>query len=279
MSVFVIAEAGSTHDGDLHQALALIEAAREAGADACKFQFYSDADTLANRRRVPPKYREIYRRYRLPVSWLQPLAAACAATATRTRGERPIEFMCSTYVAGDLATVAPFVRRFKVSSFEAQDAAFIEANAKDRDVIVSLGMADGVPGHLAYQEGIQLLHCVSAYPAPPDAMNLAVLRPRNMWGRQESPLFVGLSDHSRHLWMGAMAVACGANIIEAHLRLDDTNPQNPDYATAFSPAEFAEYVSHIRFSERCMGDGVKRMMDCEREMARFRVTDERRDVE
>ena len=275
MSVFVIAEAGSCHDGDLAQALALIEAARDAGADACKFQYWSDADTLANRRRVPPAYRAIYRRYRLPASWLQPLAAACAATATRTRGCRPIEFMCSTYVAGDIATVAPFVRRFKVASFEALDRDFLLAHglflrSKD-DLIISTGMMNQYEAYEASGFG-RILHCISAYPAPIDSINLsALLHHDDADGLESIPEFDGLSDHSRHPLVGALATAAGAAIIEAHLRLDDTNPQNPDYATAFTPAEFAEYVSHIRFAEHCMGSGEKRLQDCEREMARFRV--------
>ena len=81
----------------------------------------------------------------------------------------------------------------------------------------------------------------------------------------------GLSDHSRHRWMGALAVAAGAEIIEAHLRLDDTDPENPDFATAFTPAEFADYVRNIRFAEAALGDGQKRLQDCERPMAEYRV--------
>jgi N,N'-diacetyllegionaminate synthase len=263
--VFVIAEAGSTHDGDFNKALRLIDQAALAGANAIKFQFWSDADALADRRRVPAEYREIYRRYQMPRDWMPSLAIVSKFTG--------IEFMCTTYLERDIPLVEPWVQRFKVSSFEAADAAFVHAHEQyGRPILVSLGMSNGIPWHLEGCGKIALLHCVSAYPAPPEAMNLAVFQ--GDWGEPYDPApspFVGFSDHSRHPWMGALAVAAGATIIEAHLRLPDTDPSNPDYATAFDRAEFAEYVRHIRFAERVRGTGEKALQPCERAMAAFRV--------
>jgi len=271
-STLVIAECGSCHDGDLKKALQLVEAARESGCAVAKFQLWSDPDRLADRRGVPEHYRAIYLRYQMPASWLPVLQEACEARSPWTRGLRPIELMATTYLPEDIAVVAPYVRRFKVASFEADDKSFIEAHPDDRPIIVSLGMANGVPDHL-FALRFQLLHCVSSYPAPPEAMNLAVLMPWDNGvsdGLIDSP-FDGLSDHSRHLWMGALATVAGGKIIEAHLRLDDTDPQNPDFTTAFTPAEFAEYVRNIRFAEQAIGTGEKRLQACEREMAAYRV--------
>lgn len=263
---FVIAEAGSCHDRSMAKAFALIAAAAIAGADAVKFQFWSSADVLARRRRVPDEYRSIYHRYAVPAHWLFFLKAQCDQVG--------IEFMCSTYLPQDVAVVAPLVKRFKISSFEAGDGEFARAHnafMEGRELIVSLGM-NGDPDRWIGHRGVRLLHCVSAYPAPPEAMNLRVFL--GDWGEPCDPAptpFAGLSDHSRHPWMGALAVASGAEILETHLRLHDTDPQNPDYATAFTPAEFAGYVQNVRFAERVMGDGVKALQACEREMAHYRV--------
>lgn len=271
MSVFVIAEAGSTHDGDLAKAERLVSVAAAAGCQAVKYQFWSDPDRLADRRRVPDFYRDIYRRYRMPVGWLYVLSELC-----QTQG---IEFMATTYLPEDVATVAPFVTRFKVSSFEALDESFIVAHRPYRkQVIISAGMTDQYEAlRLSYSYGgvvqCAVLHCVSAYPAPLASLQLHHLRPHNdPDGLDDVPTFAGLSDHSRHVLVGALAVAAGAEIIEAHLRLDDTDPENPDFATAFTPAEFADYVRNIRFAELAVGDGQKRQQPCEAPMAAYRVT-------
>lgn len=268
---FVIAEAGSTHDRRLTKAFDLIEAAAIAGADAVKFQFFSDPDRLADRRRVPEGYRDIYRRYRVPDYWLAPLKDGC--------DRADIEFMCTVYLPQDVAVLAPLVKRFKVASFEARDAEFLAAHASfDKPLIVSTGMMSAresweLKWRLLddHKLAVEVLHCVSAYPAPIEQMNLALLRPEGHDGCGGRSRFDGLSDHSRDIRTGGLAVAAGAQIIEAHLRLDDTDPQNPDYATAFAPAEFAEYVRNIRFSEKVMGDGEKKLQPAEAEMARYRV--------
>src|SRR4051812_44650339 len=92
---FVIAEAASAHDGYLEKARRLIEWAAFAGADMVKFQYWSDPTLLADRRQVPPYYREFYHRYAVPRPWLDLLARECEAHA--------IEFGCTVFLPGDAA--------------------------------------------------------------------------------------------------------------------------------------------------------------------------------
>lgn len=285
MKTLIIAECGSCHDGDFVKAQHLVDAARDVGADVAKFQFWSSADRLADRRRVPDVYREIYRRYQMPRSWLYLLKARCDAYG--------LEFMCTAYLPEDVAIVAPFVERFKIASFEASDRAFVLAHAKyDKPVIISCGMFD-VEGMRALtdvcwegwrdsewsdirQDRVTLMQCSSSYPAPVEGLNLETLR----WcylgiERMHTGLGMkGFSDHSDPAltWTGALAVAAGARIIEAHLKLGDTDPENPDAPHAMTPRQFEDYVRNIRFAEACLGTGEKRLQDCEREMAQFRVT-------
>lgn len=251
MKTFIIAEAGSCHDGLYEKAVGLVDVAKDAGADAVKFQFWSDAKRLADRRRADA-YLPIYEQYKMPASWLRLLAGEC--------DRRGIEFMCTTYLPEDIATVAPFVRRFKIASFEANDHRFIDAHLQyGKPLIISTGM-DAKPSFM-FQAPVSLLHCVSAYPTPYDQANLAVLRQQ----------YDGFSDHTASIYTGAFAVCAGASILEVHIKDWATATDNPDAASALDPRKFGEYVWLTRLAEKMLGDGVKRQMPCEAAMAEYQV--------
>lgn len=262
--VLVIAEPGCTAEGQYSSYVRLIQAAHQAGADVFKAQWTSNPERMCERRNIGldhPKrvyYLRAYGWISFPLEWHVDFSRLC--------GELGMQYACTSYLPEDVATVDPWVRLHKVSSFESQDDALLAAAEGTRKrVVVSAGMNDGDWHHLWY--GNDVLHCTSSYPAPLDAVNLAVIR-RDHHGDR---LGNGLSDHSRNLLTGAVAVGAGAEIIEIHFRLDDCSPANPDYAVSFNPREFAEYVKNVRTAETLMGDGVKRVQDCEREMMRFRV--------
>lgn len=292
MTTYVIADIGSCHDGDLALLLKAPAAAKAAGCDAIKYQWVSDPEAMAARRgaALADGYAPIYRRFlNWPKEWHENIAARCA--------EVGIDYMCTTYLAEDIAVVAPHVARFKVASFEAMDLGFIAAHVGyAKPLIVSTGMLDlsevytlidcrNWPGaYQAERRGlinefmkmrIDLLHCVSAYPTPGCWLNLAVLRLRFSGdGSTDDFVFDGFSDHSdpSDTWTGALAVAAGASIVEAHLRLFDTDPENPDFAHAMTPTQFKEYVEHIRYAEVRVGTSSGRaLQDCEQAMARYRV--------
>ena len=136
---YVIAEAGSCGDADLNKMLALIDDAKEVGADAVKFQWTSNANLIALQRGKAFKngYVEVYGRYlQWPIEWHQALAGACQELA--------IDYLCTVYLADDVGVVAPYVRHFKIASFEATDCEFIKAHAPfvsaERHVLISTGM-------------------------------------------------------------------------------------------------------------------------------------------
>lgn len=245
---FVIAEPGCTAQGDLATMLRQIDMAASCGADAFKSQWTSSAERMCERRQAPD-YLPYYRWLQWPVDWHRLLAERCRY--------RRIKYGCSIYLAPDAERVATFVDFLKVSSFEAQDDELLSSAARTgKRIIVSTGMGSVVP----LCANAQLLHCVSAYPAPEDQMNLR----RVDWCG-------GLSDHSRQIDMGGLAVAAGARVIETHVRLDDCDPDNPDYDVAFTPDEFADYIQLIRRAERIMGDGHNGAQSCEAEMMKYRV--------
>lgn len=254
---FVIAEAAACHDKHWDKAIRLVHLARAIGADACKFQWLSSVRRLTERRHAGD-YAAAYENIAFPIDWLADLRQACDTAG--------VEFMVTVYLCEDLPVIAPLVRRFKIASFEAEDQEFVLAHGPyDRETLISVGMG-ARPYFGPALRFARYLHCVSAYPAPAEAMNL------RRCSSTDGPPISGLSDHSRHPWTGALAVAAGARIIEFHVRLDDTDPGNADYAVARTPAEAREYVANIRTTEILLGDGVQRVMACEEPMLRYRVS-------
>jgi len=241
-----------------------------AGADACKFQFWSSPARLAHRRQSGRQYEEIYAKYQMPEAWLSTLKEECVAAG--------LKFMATCYLPEDIATVAPHVAHCKVSSFEAGDDAFIDAHypfCKDRLLIVSTGLQDTkrvmslrLRRSAARGIGVRvaLLHCVSAYPAPVESLHLQQIRHEE---------FDGFSDHAAAMWSGsgAVAVACGAEILEVHFRLFDTDPKNPDAPHALTPEGLKRYIQHVRLAERAIGDGPFRdpMNAAEDDMRPYKV--------
>ena len=270
MSVFVIGEMASAHDGDLEKAKQLVDVAVDAGCDAVKVQFWSDADQLADRRKVPQHYRDIYRKYQMPLKWLRILKSYC--------GKR-IEFMVTCFLPEDAQRISPFVKRFKVSAFESGDTDLMNAIclvAKERIVIISMNeVTDNLMlDHIILDSDIGnrfpndvLMYCVTAYPAPLSRIDLSQLRE----SLKDDCHPVGFSDHTGDLDMGAYAVCAGATYIEAHMKLCETDALNPDGGSfAHLPAAFKQYVSNIRKAEVVMSPASRRSLE-EVRLKRYQV--------
>lgn len=257
MRTMVIAEIGSTHDGDLGKAFDMIYDARDAGADFVKAQFWSSANRLAERRKSGAYYEAIYAKYQISVDWLEVLENRTRATG--------LGFMATCYLPEDIPVVAERVDHFKVASFEAADMDFIRAHYPfcqgnlGRWLIISTGLqSDDTLRPLmnerarASQRGsesvtLKLLHCVSAYPAPVSSLGMRQI---------ETMDFDGFSDHAAAGWIasGAVAVALGAKILEVHIRPEIMDEENPDGPHALTPSQFREYVQHVRAAEEAIGD-------------------------
>lgn len=242
---FIIAEAGSSHDGDLEKAFRLTYIASQAGASAIKWQYWSSPERMAERRNAPEK-AWAFRKHQFPSDWLEPLRLAAK--------KRGLEFLCTVYLPEDLLIVTPLVSCLKIGSFEGGDADLLQAALDTgKPVICSTGLMDDVEvrtmvalrGDHTYPK---FLHCVSAYPAPLQSLNLLAI---THYGLD------GYSDHSGHELMGALAVAHGAKIIEVHFRDDRTAPDNPDFQHSLDPRRLAAYVNNIRIAELAAGTGER----------------------
>jgi len=264
MSVVVLGEPGSTHEGNLSNMEQCVDVAVAAGCDSIKFQWVSDAHELARRRKAP-EYVSAYKKIEFPLDYLDLLK--------RRWEDYGIHFGCTVYLPEDARLLAPYVSFFKVASFDANDLELVKAVAKhNKPTYISTGMRserDIVTlrtriRSCTHKFNPYYLHCISSYPAPLDQMNLCNLR--HHW-------FIGLSDHSRNLLTGAIAVGAGAQVIETHFRIHNTPKHNADYDVSFTPAELTDYVSNIRLAETMCGKYAesRKVESCEMIMQKYLI--------
>jgi N-acetylneuraminate synthase len=260
---FVIAEAGVNHNGLLASALALIDVAADAGADAVKFQTF-DADLLASTDAPKAAYQVettgAGESQHAMLARLQLSPEEYGRLAERAR-ERSILFLSTPFDEPSVALLDELgVPAFKLPSGEITNLPFLDHVARyRRPMIVSTGMAsldevsDAVTTiRAAGNDGIALLHCVSNYPANPADVNLRAMA--TMAATFGVP--VGYSDHTLDSAIGLAAVALGACIIEKHFTLDRSLP-GPDHRASLEPVELARFVRDIRAVESALGDGRK----------------------
>ncbi len=266
--VFVIAEAGVNHNGDPALAHRLIEVAAAAGADAVKFQTFR-SEALVSRHAPKAPYQvettgggetqlEMLRRLELSPETFAALAEAC-----RRRGILFLSSPFDTASADDLEGLG--VVAFKTGSGELTNLPLLEhLAAKGRPLIVSTGMAtlDEVDAAVTivrrHGAPVALLHCVSAYPAPPEESNLRAMD--SLRERFRCP--VGFSDHTPGLTVALAAIALGASILEKHFTVDRSLP-GPDHRASLDPGELAALIAAVRQVEAALGDGQKRPMPAE----------------
>ncbi|MCC6214420.1 MAG: N-acetylneuraminate synthase family protein [Polyangiaceae bacterium] len=268
---YIIAEAGSNHNGSLEAALRLIDAAADARADAVKFQTFEarrlyprtagTSDYLGD----PTPIFDIIRAMELPSEWLPRLRDHAHA--------RGIAFISSPFHEEAVSALEPWVDAFKVASYELTHRPLLRAvAARGMPVLLSTGASDldEIAGAVeALREAgctcLVLLQCTAAYPTPPEAANVrAMVTLRSRFG-----LPTGLSDHTRDPVAAPVAAAAlGAAVIEKHFTLSNRLP-GPDHAFAVEPRELARLVARVRDVERVLGSGEKAVHAVEGELREF----------
>ncbi len=268
---YVIAEAGSNHNGDLGQALALIDVAAEAGADAVKFQGFraqtlypetaGKSEYLADERSI----YEIIQAMEMPLEWLPALADHC-----RGRG---VDFLCTPFDEAWVDALAPWVPAFKMASYELSHLPLMrKVLERGKPTFISTGasvLAEVLRVvALAREVGndrIVLFQCTAAYPTPPADVNARAI----VTLRKATGCHVGLSDHSRDPVVApVVAVALGAVAIEKHFTLSNRLP-GPDQRFAVEPHELRELVRGVRQAQAVLGTGAKEVLAIETELHDF----------
>jgi len=268
---FIIAEAGSNHNGDIDHAKRLIEVASCAGADAVKFQvfradrLYSRGAGVSDYLKMPRPIYDIIADLEMPYVWLSELAAHCQ--------KKDILFLASVFDEESADQLDPHVEAFKIASYEITHIPLVRYVAhKKKPVILSTGTANLEEVVEIVDEfrrtgngDLILMQCTAAYPAPLESLNVrAITTMRSRFG-----VPVGLSDHSRDPLVGPLAaVALGANVLEKHFTLSNESP-GPDHRFAVEPAELGLMIRKVRELEKAMGSGEKVMNPIEAELREF----------
>jgi N,N'-diacetyllegionaminate synthase len=268
---YIIAEAGSNHDGELERALALIEVASKAGADAVKFQGFRAATLYppnagrAEYLEDPRSIYEIIKAMEMPWDWVPVLAKRCH--------DRGLDFLCTPFDEEWCEVLAPHVPAFKIASYEISHAPLVRrVLAYGKPTFISTGASTlaevGRVLELAREVGneqIVFLQCTASYPAPPEMVNARAI----VTLREATGCLVGLSDHSRDpLSAPVVAVALGAAVIEKHFTLSNWLP-GPDHRFAVEPEELTQLVRAVRRAEAVLGTGVKEVQEVETELRSF----------
>jgi N-acetylneuraminate synthase len=258
--IFIVAEVSANHRQNFEQAVRIVHAAKEAGADAIKLQTYTadtitlqcDKDyfrvgggTLWDGRTLHDLYGEAF----TPWEWQPKLK--------KVANDLGMELFSSAFDA----TAVDFLENMgvpahKVASFELVDIPLIQKMASTgKPLIMSTGMAteEEIDEALrtARESGaaqIALLKCTSAYPATPEEMNLRTIP--ELARRFDVP--AGLSDHTMGIAVPVAAVALGACILEKHLTLARADG-GPDGAFSLEPHEFKAMVEAVRVAEKALG--------------------------
>jgi N-acetylneuraminate synthase len=248
-----IAEASSNHGRDLSRARAFVDAAADAGADAVKFQLFKIDRMFAPEILAKSAKHRARREWELPVAHLAPIAEQCA--------RRGIAFSCTPFYVEAVEELRPFVDFYKVASYELLVTPLLEACARTgKPVVLSTGMAtiaeiaDAASVlKAAGANDITLLHCVSAYPTPPQEANLSAIAAI----RDATGCPVGWSDHTRKPAVIERAVhRWDAAVVEFHLDLDG---KGAEYAAGhcWLPEEIAPVIARIREAALADGTGFK----------------------
>ena len=257
---FIIAEMSANHLMDFDRAVAIMQAAKDAGADAIKIQTYT-ADTITLDCDDPcfqitqgtiwdgTTLHKLYQTAYTPWEW-QPKLQKIAE-------EMGLEFFSSPFDFSAIDFLEEMnVPAYKIASFEINDIPFIKKIAGlGKPMIFATGIARLADIELAVQtcketgnEDVILLKCTSSYPAPYEDINLKTIPSM----AQTFDCITGLSDHSMGHAVADAAVALGAKVVEKHLTLSRADG-GADAAFSMEPAEFKTMVDDIRKIEKALG--------------------------
>lgn len=255
--VYIVCEIGINHNGSVERALALIDAAADAGVDAVKFQKRSLPDIYA------PGVLQDANNSEWNFEYLMPLLRECELSEDDYRTisahchDRHLDLVVTPFDEVSLAFIATLdLAAVKIASADMTNLGLVRASAKlGLPLLISTGMwpAEDISRCAAiYQkEGLTfaLLHTQSNYPAPYESINLGFINTLRTMAD-----VVGYSGHERGTFIPVAAVALGCRIIEKHITFD-RNDKGPDHKASMLPDEWSRMVSEIRLLEKSLGDG------------------------
>jgi len=270
---YLIAEIGVNHNGDMELAKKMISSAKEAGADAVKFQTFS-AEKLVSRGTPKVRYQENItgdKESHYEMIHRLELSKEDHFLLKAFSEDLGIDFLSTPY---DLESARFLNEELDVEFFKTASADIVDLPLHEyiastgKPSVVSVGMAslgeiEMVTNLYRNQdnENVILLHCVSNYPCNDSSLNLSVMKTLS----QAFQLPVGYSDHSIGTEAAVLSIALEGKMVEKHFTLD-TRLVGPDHQASSTPEEFTRLVKAIRRAEAMMGKAVKKCQDEEKQM-------------
>jgi len=270
---YFIADIAANHDGDLERAKDLIYLAKEAGADAAKFQHFraetivSDVGfkSLGSQKSHQASWRksvvEVYRDASVNTDWTETLKITCDKAG--------ITFFTSPYDFDLVDHIDPYVPAYKIGSGDITWIEMIECIAsKQKPYILATGASTtddvvrAVKAALAINPQLALLQCNTNYTGDLENLRYVQLNVLKTYRSMFPEMILGLSDHTPGHATVLVAVSLGARIIEKHFT-DDTSRVGPDHKFSMEPKSWREMVDRTRELEAALGTGVKKVEENE----------------
>jgi sialic acid synthase SpsE len=275
--VYFIADIAANHDGSLERAKYLIHLAKQAGADAAKFQNFRAPEIVSNygfthlggqlshQAAWKKPVVEVYADYSLPFEWTPELKATCEDVG--------IDYFSSPYDFDAIDMLDPYVPAYKVGSGEIDWLESIQRMArKGKPVLLATGAASigevqrAVHALLAINPQVVLMQCNTNYTASLENYDHIHLRVLNTYRDMFPQVVLGLSDHTHGHATVLGGVALGARVVEKHFT-NDTSREGPDHRFAMDPDAWADMVECTRQLERALGSADKFIAGNEHETA------------
>ncbi len=264
---YFIADIAANHDGDLERAKSLISLAKQAGADAAKFQnfrapkivsdygFTHMHGQFSHQAAWEKSVFQVYSEASIPFEWTPILKEVC--------DEFGIEFFSAPYDFEAIDMLDPYVQIYKAGSGEIDwIEALVRMASKGKPFFVATGASDigevqrAVHAILKINPQLVLMQCNTNYTASPDNYDHLHLNVLKTFGSMFPGVTLGLSDHTHALAPVLGAVTLGARVIERHFT-DSNQRQGPDHKFAMDPSSWSKMVNETRLLERALGSGDK----------------------
>ncbi|MEW6715907.1 MAG: N-acetylneuraminate synthase family protein [Chloroflexota bacterium] len=272
---YFVADIAANHDGSLERARLLIRLAKEAGADAAKFQnfrapkivsdygFKSLGGQFSHQAEWEKSVYEVYNDASIPFEWTPILKEECDKAG--------IHYFSSPYDYEAIDMLDPYVPAYKAGSgLMSWPEAIVRMASKGKPILIATGAADindvvrAVRMVSPVNDQIVLMQCNTNYTANPDNYNHLHLNVLKTYAVLFPHVVLGLSDHTHSPAPILGAVALGARVIERHFT-DDNNREGPDHKFAMDPTAWKEMVTQVRILEQAMGSPDKRVADNEKD--------------
>lgn len=271
---YFIADIAANHDGDLMKAKELIWLAKEAGADAAKFQHFKAENivsdygfrelksALSHQSEWQKSVFDTYKQYECNRDWNEELAL--------TAKEAEIDFMTTPYDYEAIMMLDRYIPAYKIGSGDITWTEFIEEISKqNKPVILATGASSledverAVETALKHTRQLVLLQCNTNYTGELENFKYINLKVLQSYALKYPQMILGLSDHTSGHATILGAIALGAKVIEKHFT-DDNYRVGPDHKFSMNPITWREMIDRARELEASLGDGVKRVEDNEK---------------